>query len=49
LQKSAKAYLVGIFQDTNWCAIHGKKITITPKDIQIAQHLRSKKSKSLEN
>jgi histone H3 len=49
LQESAEAYLVGIFQDTNWCAIHGKRITIRPKDIQLAQHLRGKKSKLFEN
>ena len=40
LQEAAEAYLVGLFQDTNLCAIHGKRVTITPKDIQLARRLR---------
>ena len=32
LQEAAKAYLVGLFEDTNLCAIHGKRVTIMPKD-----------------
>ena len=33
LQESSEAYLVGLFEDTNLCAIHA---TIMPKDIQLA-------------
>ena len=36
LQKAVEAYLVGLFEDTNLCAIHAKCITIMPKDIQLA-------------
>merc|ERR1712197_179173 len=32
LKEAAKAYLVGLFEDTNLCAIHGKQVTIMPKD-----------------
>ena len=32
LQEAAKAYLVGLFEDTNLCAIHGKRVTIMPKN-----------------
>ncbi|KAI9082774.1 hypothetical protein K1719_035231 [Acacia pycnantha] len=35
-----KAYLVGLFEDTNLCAICAKAVTIIPKDIQIAKHIR---------
>jgi len=40
LQEAAEAYLVGLFADTNLCAIHAKRVTIMPKDIQLARRLR---------
>ena len=40
LQEAAEAYLVGLFEDTNLCAIHAKRITIMPKDIQLARRIR---------
>ncbi|TMW42266.1 hypothetical protein DOY81_012654 [Sarcophaga bullata] len=39
LQKASEAYLVGLFEDTNLCAIHAKCITIMPKDIQMAIYI----------
>ncbi|CAK8681704.1 unnamed protein product [Clavelina lepadiformis] len=33
LQEASEAYLVGLFEDTNLCAIHAKRVTIMPKDI----------------
>jgi histone H3 len=33
LQEAAEAYIVGVFEDTNLCAIHGKRVTIMPKDM----------------
>ena len=44
LQESAEAYLVGLFEDTNLCAIHAKRITIMPKDIQLARRIRGERS-----
>uniref|UniRef100_A0A452SML5 Core Histone H2A/H2B/H3 domain-containing protein n=1 Tax=Ursus americanus TaxID=9643 RepID=A0A452SML5_URSAM len=35
LQEACEAYLVGLFEDTNLCAIHAKRVTIMPKDIQL--------------
>ena len=35
LQESAEAYLVSLFEDTNLCAIHAKRVTIMIKDIQV--------------
>ena len=32
LQDSAEAYWVGLFEDTNRCAIHAKRVTVMPKD-----------------
>ncbi|KAF3815408.1 hypothetical protein GH733_016790 [Mirounga leonina] len=34
LQEACEAYLVGLFEDTNLCAIHAKRVTIMPKDIR---------------
>ena len=39
LQEASEAYLVGLFEDTNLCAIHAKCVTIMPKDIQLACHI----------
>ncbi len=41
LQESAEAFLVGLFEDTNLCAIHAKRVTIMPKDVQLARRIRS--------
>ena len=40
LQEGAEAYLVGLFQDTILCATHANRITILPKDIQLARRIR---------
>jgi histone H3 len=40
LQEAAEAYLVGLFDDTNLAAIHAKRVTIMPKDIQLARRIR---------
>ena len=37
LQEAAEVYLVGLFEDSNLCAIHAKWVTIMPKDIQLAR------------
>ncbi|KAJ1986228.1 histone H3.1, partial [Coemansia umbellata] len=44
LQEAAEAYLVGLFEDTNLAAIHGRRVTIQPKDLQLARRLRGERS-----
>ncbi|MCE3050665.1 5-hydroxytryptamine receptor 2A [Datura stramonium] len=44
LQEAAEAYLVGLFEDTNICAIHAKRVTIMPKDIQLARRIRGERT-----
>ncbi|ONI13635.1 hypothetical protein PRUPE_4G234500 [Prunus persica] len=39
LQEAVEAYLVGLFKDTNPCAIYAKRVTIMPKDIQLARRI----------
>jgi histone H3 len=43
LQEASEAYLVGLFEDTNLCALHAKRVTIMPKDIQLARRIRGEK------
>ena len=40
LQEAAEAYLVGLFEDTNLCAIHAKRVTIMPQDMQLTRRVR---------
>jgi histone H3 len=42
-QESTEAYLVKLFEDTNLCAIHAKRVTIMPKDIQLARRIRGER------
>ena len=43
LQTMAEAYLVGLFEDTNLCAIHANRVTIMPKDIRLARRIRGER------
>ena len=40
LQEATESYMVSLFQDTNLCAIHAKRVTIMPKDMQLAKRIR---------
>lgn len=40
LQEAAEAHLVSLFEDANYCAIHGKRVTVMPKDMQLARRIR---------
>ncbi|KRY33246.1 histone H3, embryonic [Trichinella spiralis] len=44
LQEAAEAYLVSLFEDTNLCAIHAKRVTIMPKDVQLARRIRGERA-----
>ncbi|GFZ50100.1 Histone H3.2 [Saitozyma sp. JCM 24511] len=44
LQEASEAYLVSLFEDTNLAAIHAKRVTIQPKDLQLARRLRGERS-----
>ena len=39
LQEAAEAFLVSLLEDANLCAIHAKRVTIMPKDIQLARRI----------
>ena len=40
LQEAGEAFLVGILEQANLCAVHTKHVTVMPEDIQLARHIR---------
>ena len=44
LHEATEAYLVGLFEDTNLCCIQAKRITISPKDMQLARRIRGERA-----
>ena len=44
LQEATEAYLVGLFEDSNLCAIHAKRVTIMPRDVQLARRIRGERT-----
>ena len=43
IQEAAEAYLVGLFEDSYLCSIHAKRVTLMPKDIQLARRIRGER------
>ncbi|XP_078662351.1 uncharacterized protein LOC144906175 [Branchiostoma floridae x Branchiostoma belcheri] len=43
LQEAAEAYLVGLFEDLNLCAIHARRVTVMPRDMHLALRLRGER------
>ena len=43
LQCASEDYLVRLLEDSNLCAIHAKRVTIMPKDIQLAQRIHGER------
>jgi histone H3/H4 len=46
LQEALEANLISLFEVTNEFAIHGKHVTIMPKDIQLALHIQGEVERS---
>ncbi|EJK58249.1 hypothetical protein THAOC_21646 [Thalassiosira oceanica] len=44
LQEATEAYMVGLFEEANLCAIHARRVTIMPKDIQLARRIRGERA-----
>eukprot|EP00804_Cyclotella_cryptica_P022278 CCRYP_018110-RB/>CCRYP_018110-RB protein AED:0.02 eAED:0.02 QI:0/-1/0/1/-1/0/1/0/148 len=40
IQESVEAFSVGLFEDANFYAIHARRVTIMPKDMQLALQIR---------
>ena len=46
LHEASEHYLIGLFEDANLCAIHTKRVTIMPKDVQLAWKIRGETDKT---
>ena len=44
LQEATEAYLVGLLDDANLCAIHARRVIIMPKDIQLARRIQGERA-----
>ena len=44
LHEAAEAYLVSLFEDTNLCAIHAKRVTVMPRDMELARRIRGERA-----
>lgn len=42
--EAAEDYLVHLYEDANLEAIHGKRVTIQTKDIQLARRIRGERA-----
>ena len=40
LQEVGETFLVGLLEQSNLCALHAKRVTIMPKDVQLARCIR---------
>lgn len=40
IQEATEAYLTGLFEDANLCAVHAKRVTIMPRDVRLARRIR---------
>jgi histone H3/H4 len=36
-------FFIGLFEDTNLCAIHAKRVTIMTKDLHLARRIRGER------
>lgn len=43
LQEAAESYIVSLFDDMNLCALHARRVTIMPRDMQLALRIRGEK------
>jgi histone H3 len=43
LQEAVEAYMVGLMEDSNKVAIHAKRVTIMPKDMQLIRAIRGER------
>lgn len=44
LQEASESYLVGLMEDSYLCTIHAHRVTLMPKDLQLARRIRGEKS-----
>jgi histone H3 len=43
LQEAGESYITGMLEDSNLCAVHARRVTILPRDIQLARRIRGER------
>ena len=43
LQEATESYIVGLFNDTNLCALHAGRVTVMQKDMHLALRIRGER------
>ena len=43
IQEAAESYIVGLFEDSNLCAIHANRVTVMKKDMELARRIRGER------
>merc|ERR1719447_668085 len=43
LQVATEAHMVSLFEDSNLCAIHAKRVTVMSRDMQLARRIRGRR------
>lgn len=43
VQEAAEMYLIGLFEDSNLCAIHANRQTVMKKDMELARRIRGER------
>jgi len=43
LQEATESYLVGLFLESNQCALHARRVTLLPRDMQLARRIRGER------
>lgn len=44
IQHASEDYIIGLMEDANLSALHAKRVTIMPKDIQLARRIRGNRN-----
>jgi histone H3 len=44
LQEASEGYLVSLFEDANLCALHAKRVTVMPRDMELARRIRGERA-----
>ena len=45
LQEGAEAFIIGLYEDANLCALHAKRVMLMPKDLHLSQKIRGEANK----
>ena len=49
LHEAVESFLSGVFEDANLCAVHSRRVTVLPRDLQLVSKLRGRYGYQLWN